>query len=231
MASIHRTSCYGIYPQGKLLWHLSTGQVAMASIYVSAGQVTIASFCLYLQGKWLWHPSLCLCICRASGYRINLSAGQVAMASISVCICRASGYRINLSAGQVAMASLCLYPQGKWLWHPSVYPQGKWLWHHSLCLCIHRASGYGIILCVCIRRASGYCIILSVYPQGKLLWPPPPPVVDPAAAAAAAAASSAAATVKEPPPPPNYFTITLKDSLTYTAGLGTCLGECGHLSG
>ncbi|KAL8607666.1 hypothetical protein ACOMHN_039340 [Nucella lapillus] len=57
--------------------------------------------------------------------------------------------------------------------------------------------------------------------DGKLLWPPPPPKVDPAAPTAAAAA---AAVVKEPPPPPNYFNIALKDSLTYTAGLGTALG-------
>lgn len=61
--------------------------------------------------------------------------------------------------------------------------------------------------------------------QGKWLWPPPPPKVDPASPAAAA---PTAAVVKEPPPPPNYFAITMKDALTYTAGLGTCLGEWPH---
>ena len=58
--------------------------------------------------------------------------------------------------------------------------------------------------------------------QGKLMWPPPPPKVEPGAPPAAAAA--AAPVVKEPPPPPNYFNITLKDSLMYTAGLGSALG-------
>lgn len=59
--------------------------------------------------------------------------------------------------------------------------------------------------------------------DGKLLWPPPPPKVDPGAPPAGAPAA-AAAVVKEPPPPPNYFNITLKDSLMYTAGLGSALG-------
>lgn len=59
--------------------------------------------------------------------------------------------------------------------------------------------------------------------DGQLMWPPPPPKVDPGAPPAAAATPAAAA-VKEPPPPPNYFNITLKDSLMYTAGLGSALG-------
>ncbi|KAK7091447.1 NAD(P) transhydrogenase, mitochondrial-like [Littorina saxatilis] len=57
--------------------------------------------------------------------------------------------------------------------------------------------------------------------DGKLMWPAPPPKVDPVAAAAVPAAAAA---VKEPPPPPNYFNIYLKDSMTYTAGLGIALG-------
>ncbi|XP_076438085.1 NAD(P) transhydrogenase, mitochondrial-like isoform X2 [Babylonia areolata] len=60
--------------------------------------------------------------------------------------------------------------------------------------------------------------------DGKLMWPPPPPKVDPSAPPAQAAAAAAPAAVKEPPPPPNYFNITLKDSLMYTAGLGSAVG-------
>lgn len=51
--------------------------------------------------------------------------------------------------------------------------------------------------------------------QGKLLWPPPPPP------AAPAPPKSASAEVKKDVAPPNYFQETLKDSLTYTGGLGT----------
>lgn len=58
--------------------------------------------------------------------------------------------------------------------------------------------------------------------DGKLLWPPPPPKVEPGAAPTASTA--AAAVKKAPPPPPNYFNLTLKDSLMYTAGLGSALG-------
>lgn len=59
--------------------------------------------------------------------------------------------------------------------------------------------------------------------DGKMMWPPPPPKVEPGMPAAAPAAAAAAA-VKEPPPPPNYFTITLKDALLYTTGLGGAVG-------
>lgn len=58
-----------------------------------------------------------------------------------------------------------------------------------------------------------------VLQDGNLMWPPPPP---PEPSPQAVAAATAAAPVeKAPPPPPNYFNIVMKDSLTYTAGLGT----------
>ncbi|MCL4137148.1 UNVERIFIED_CONTAM: hypothetical protein GTU68_047650, partial [Idotea baltica] len=56
--------------------------------------------------------------------------------------------------------------------------------------------------------------------DGKLLWPPPPPP----APSPQAVAAAAPAVVKEPPPPPNYFNITMKDALMYTAGLGSLMG-------
>lgn len=57
--------------------------------------------------------------------------------------------------------------------------------------------------------------------KGAKSWPPNPPI-----SVAAAASPKAAAAAKEPPPPPNYFAIKLKESMTYTAGLGslTALG-------
>merc|ERR1712226_820810 len=57
--------------------------------------------------------------------------------------------------------------------------------------------------------------------KGAKSWPPNPPI-----SVAAAASPKAAAAAKEPPPPPNYFGNQLKESLTYTAGLGslTALG-------
>merc|ERR1712001_401974 len=57
--------------------------------------------------------------------------------------------------------------------------------------------------------------------KGVKSWPPNPPI-----SVAAAASPKAAAAAKEPPPPPNYFAIKLKESMTYTAGLGslTALG-------
>ena len=54
--------------------------------------------------------------------------------------------------------------------------------------------------------------------DGQLMWPPPPPPEPSPQAVAASAAAAAPAAVKEPPPPPNYFNITMKDALTYTAG-------------
>lgn len=57
--------------------------------------------------------------------------------------------------------------------------------------------------------------------EGKLMYPPPPPKVEPGAPVAAAAAKPVA---KAPPPPPNYFNETLKNALTYTAGLGAAVG-------
>lgn len=57
--------------------------------------------------------------------------------------------------------------------------------------------------------------------EGKLMYPPPPPKVEPGAPLAAAAAKPVA---KAPPPPPNYFNETLKNALTYTAGLGAAVG-------
>merc|ERR1739844_337311 len=57
--------------------------------------------------------------------------------------------------------------------------------------------------------------------KGVKSWPPNPPI-----SVAAAASPKAAAAAKEPPPPPNYFAIKLRESMTYTAGLGslTALG-------
>merc|ERR1711936_675686 len=56
--------------------------------------------------------------------------------------------------------------------------------------------------------------------KGVKSWPPNPPI------SVAATGQAAAKVVKEPPPPPNYFGNQLKESLTYTAGLGslTALG-------
>ena len=54
--------------------------------------------------------------------------------------------------------------------------------------------------------------------QGVKSWPPNPPI---SVAAAAPAGGAAAKVDKEPPPPPNYFANQLKESMTYTAGLGT----------
>ena len=56
--------------------------------------------------------------------------------------------------------------------------------------------------------------------KGVKSWPPNPPI------SVAAVGQAAAKVVKEPPPPPNYFGNQLKESLTYTAGLGslTALG-------
>lgn len=48
--------------------------------------------------------------------------------------------------------------------------------------------------------------------DGKLMWPPPVSK-DPSPAVAAKAAPA-----KVVPPEPNYFNVTLKDSLVYTAG-------------
>lgn len=50
--------------------------------------------------------------------------------------------------------------------------------------------------------------------DGKLMWPPPTPK-DPSPAVAAAKPATPAKVV---PPEPNYFNVTLKDSLVYTAG-------------
>ncbi|XP_074656961.1 NAD(P) transhydrogenase, mitochondrial-like [Tubulanus polymorphus] len=55
--------------------------------------------------------------------------------------------------------------------------------------------------------------------NGTMMWPPPPPKEVPAAAPAAAAAVQ-----KVEPPPPNYFAMYFKDSMYYTAGMGTVLG-------
>merc|ERR1712226_1681943 len=56
--------------------------------------------------------------------------------------------------------------------------------------------------------------------KGVKSWPPNPPI------SVAAVGQAAAKVEKEPPPPPNYFGNQLKESLTYTAGLGslTALG-------
>jgi NAD(P) transhydrogenase len=53
--------------------------------------------------------------------------------------------------------------------------------------------------------------------KGTMSWPPNPPI----SVAAAAPAGGAAAKIKEPPPPPNPFNTTMKNALTYTAGVGT----------
>jgi len=53
--------------------------------------------------------------------------------------------------------------------------------------------------------------------QGVKSWPPNPPI----SVAAGAPGGAAAKVEKEPPPPPNYFADQLKQSLTYTAGMGT----------
>jgi len=58
--------------------------------------------------------------------------------------------------------------------------------------------------------------------DGNMMWPPPPPPV-PSPQAVAAAATAAPVEVA-PPAPPNYFNITLKDTLGYTAGLGSLIG-------
>ena len=51
------------------------------------------------------------------------------------------------------------------------------------------------------------------------MWPPPKaPEPSPTAVQKAAKAEIA------PPPPPNYFNLTLKDSMVYTAGLGSMIG-------
>lgn len=51
-----------------------------------------------------------------------------------------------------------------------------------------------------------------------MMWPPPA-IADPSPPAVKPKAELA------PPPPPNYFNIQLKDSLMYTAGLSTTLGN------
>jgi len=56
--------------------------------------------------------------------------------------------------------------------------------------------------------------------QGKVLYPPPPLEPSPVVAAAAATPEVVKAEVL----PPNYFNITLKDSLMYTAGIGSMMG-------
>ena len=53
--------------------------------------------------------------------------------------------------------------------------------------------------------------------EGEMMWPPPV-IQDPSPPAVKAQVELA------PPPPPNYFAITMKDSLMYTAGLGGMLG-------
>merc|ERR1719342_478919 len=57
--------------------------------------------------------------------------------------------------------------------------------------------------------------------KGALAWPPNPPI------SVAAAAKPKTEAAKVAPPPPNYFGNQLKESLTYTAGLGslTALGN------
>jgi len=57
---------------------------------------------------------------------------------------------------------------------------------------------------------------------GKVLYPPPPPPAAPVAAPAAAAAAPAAAVAA--PEPPSPFSVTMKDALMYTAGLGGMMG-------
>jgi len=55
--------------------------------------------------------------------------------------------------------------------------------------------------------------------QGQIMYPPPPPVVQPGAAPAAKVAEVVAKEVV----PPNYFNLVLKDSLMYTAGIGSLM--------
>jgi len=58
------------------------------------------------------------------------------------------------------------------------------------------------------------------------MWPPPQ-ITDPSPAAVAAKPPSEV--LKKEALPPNYFQLTLRDSATYTAGLGTVIGQ--HCSG
>ncbi|CAB3369044.1 Hypothetical predicted protein [Cloeon dipterum] len=58
--------------------------------------------------------------------------------------------------------------------------------------------------------------------DGTVMWPPPPPPAPSPQQAAALAAPKPAAAVA--PEPPNPFTVTLKDSLVYTTGLGSLIG-------
>jgi len=62
-----------------------------------------------------------------------------------------------------------------------------------------------------------------VLDSGKMMWPAPPPP----SMAAATAASAAPVAAKAAPKEPDYFKDTLKDSLGYTAGLGTVMA-LGH---
>jgi len=55
------------------------------------------------------------------------------------------------------------------------------------------------------------------------MWPPPQ-IMDPSPPAAVAA-KPASELLKKEAPPPNYFQLTLRDSSTYAAGLGTVLGQ------
>ena len=50
------------------------------------------------------------------------------------------------------------------------------------------------------------------------MWPPPQ-ISDPSPPPAAKKVEVA------PPPPPNYFADTMKDSMMYTAGLGSIVGQ------
>jgi len=59
-----------------------------------------------------------------------------------------------------------------------------------------------------------------VLDAGKMMWPAPPP---PSMAATIAASAAAPAAVKAEPKVPDYFGDKLKDSLAYTAGLGTIM--------
>jgi len=58
--------------------------------------------------------------------------------------------------------------------------------------------------------------------QGQKMWPPPV-ITDPSPPAVAA--KPASEVMKKEALPPNYFQLTLRDSATYTAGLGTVLGQ------
>ena len=51
-----------------------------------------------------------------------------------------------------------------------------------------------------------------------MMWPPPAPATPPTAP------GFKPDVVVEPPPPPNYFMNTFKDSMTYSAGLGSIIG-------